>query len=48
MSKCCLYVTNDLKVCGCMKEVSIKEFQFSFLEDNYLDQKKWEGQIGVG
>jgi hypothetical protein len=29
MSKCCQYVTNDLKVCGGMKEVSIKKVQSS-------------------
>ncbi len=25
MSKCCQYVTNDLKVCGGMQKVSIKD-----------------------
>jgi hypothetical protein len=29
MSKCYQYATNDLKVCGGMKEVSIKEVQSS-------------------
>jgi hypothetical protein len=30
MSKCCQYIINDLKMCGGMKEVSIKKTQ-SFL-----------------
>ncbi len=30
MSKCCQYATNDLKVCGGMKEVSIKRFNLLF------------------
>jgi hypothetical protein len=30
MSKCCQYATNELKVCGSMKEGSIKEAQSSF------------------
>jgi hypothetical protein len=25
--QCCQYVTNDLKICGSMKEVSIKDAQ---------------------
>ncbi len=29
MSKCCQYATNDLKVCGGMKEVLIKKVQSS-------------------
>jgi hypothetical protein len=43
MSKCCLYATNDLKVCGGMKEVLIKDVQYFF-------QKKitWSKKSGKG
>ncbi len=39
MSKCCQYATNDLKVCGAMKEVSIKKAQ-SFFQNTIIWTKK--------
>jgi hypothetical protein len=39
MSKCCHYATNDLKVCGGIKEVSIKETQ-SFIQKKIIWNKK--------
>jgi hypothetical protein len=39
MSKCCQYATNDLKVCGGMKEVSIKKVQSS-LQETITSTKK--------
>ncbi len=40
MSKCCQYVTNDLKMCGGMKGVSIKKVQSSFQKTIIWTQKK--------
>jgi hypothetical protein len=48
MSKCCQYVTNNLKVYGSMKEVSIK-YAYVPLQKNYhMDQKKKKGNARMG
>ncbi len=44
MSKCFQYVINDLKVCGNMKEGSIKEVQSSFQKTITWTQKSGKGR----
>jgi hypothetical protein len=47
MSKCCQYVTGDLKVCVCLTIISIMEAQFILSKVITWTKKGCEGLVGV-
>jgi hypothetical protein len=46
--KACQYDTNDDKVFTRLKNMNVKRSSNLIYQNNYLKQKNWKGEVGMG